>query len=66
MVVHSKGGNLKSMTQLINIMGRPGINAKIGADAAIVAAGVDFGDGFSGKPSARKVVYAMYAKPTLA
>lgn len=65
-VVHSRGGNLKSMTQLINNMGRPGINARIGADAAIVAAGVEFGGGFDGRPSARKVVYAMYQKPTLA
>ncbi|SIP95599.1 M4 family metallopeptidase [Solilutibacter tolerans] len=65
-VVHSKGGNLKSMTQTINNMSRPGLGARVKADDAIVAAGVDFGGGFDGKPTARKVVYAMYSQPTLA
>lgn len=66
LVVHSKGGNLKSMTQWLNNMTRPGLGAKVKADDAIVAAGVDFGGGFDGKPTARKVIYAMYSKPTLA
>ena len=66
LIVHSKGGNLKSMTQSLNNMARPGLGAKIKADDAIVAAGVEFGSGFNGQPTARKVVYAMYQQPTLA
>ena len=59
-IVHSKGGNLKSMTQTLNNMGRPGLGFRVKADHAIVAAGVEFGGGFDGNPTARKVIYAMY------
>ena len=65
-IVHSKGGNLKSMTQTINNMGRPGLNGRVNADDAIVTAGVAFGGGFDGVPSARQVVYARGRSPQLA
>jgi Zn-dependent metalloprotease len=65
-VVHSRGGRFKdvSLTQRapLSLSVRPGIDA----DAAIVAAGTQFGPGFTGAPETTLVVDARGAAPRLA
>ena len=65
-VVHSRGGALKSVSQTLTTSARPGNRPSLSTDTALEIAGADFGTGFSGMPSAKLVVYALNAKPTLA
>lgn len=65
-VLHSKAGQFKAASATLKNALRPQIAPKIGAEDAIVAAGVDFGSKFSVKPSAKLVVYALNTTPTLA
>jgi Zn-dependent metalloprotease len=66
MVVHSRAGTLQSasvtLTKPINV----GITPALSADAAITAAGVQFGTKFDALPTAKLVVYAARANPRLA
>jgi Zn-dependent metalloprotease len=65
-VIHSKGGQFKgaSLTQSAPI--NLSTNAKVKPADAIVAAGVEFGSGFTGTPSASPVVFARNGAPKLA
>src|SRR5205085_8265509 len=65
-VTHSRGGALRSISQTLGTSLRPGTRPSISSDAAIEFAGVDFGTGFQGLPTARLVVFALNTKPTLA
>jgi Zn-dependent metalloprotease len=65
-VTHARNGQFKSASLTLGTKLRPNIAARIGADDAIVAAGAEFGTGFEGTPTARKVVYARGAQPMLA
>jgi Zn-dependent metalloprotease len=65
-VVHSKNGALSSVSQTLDSSSRPGTRPAINRDAAIDAAGAEFGTGFQGMPTTRLVVFALNAKPQLA
>lgn len=65
-VIHSRNGQFKSASLTLKSKGRPSLDAALGADEAIVAAGTAFGTGFIGVPTAAKVVYARDVGPTLA
>ena len=65
-VTHARNGQFKSATLTLRTALRPDIAARIGSTDAIVAAGAEFGAGFQGTPTARKVVYARGARPVLA
>jgi len=66
LVVHSRSGRWLGSSQTLLSSSRPGVRATISAERAIVEAGVDFGSGFQGMPTAHKVVYARGARPVLA
>ena len=66
LVVHSRNGQLRSVSQTLKTQGRPALTGKLGAAQAIVEAGAAFGTGFQGQPTAHKVVYARGASPVLA
>jgi Zn-dependent metalloprotease len=65
-VMHSHGGALRSVSQTLASNLRPNLRPGIGADAAIEFAGVAFGPGFEGMPTARQVIFALHTRPTLA
>lgn len=65
-VIHSRNGQFKSASMSLKSKGRPGITPQLSADEAIVEAGVAFGTGFNGVPTASLVVYARGAQPVLA
>ncbi len=65
-VVHSRNGQFRGASLTLRSALRPGGEGRVGRDAAIVAAGAEFGTGFEGVPTARKVVYARGAQPVLA
>jgi Zn-dependent metalloprotease len=65
-VTHSHGGALVSVSQTLKSELRPGTRPSISTDSAIEAAGVQFGAGFEGMPTARLVVFALNTAPTLA
>jgi Zn-dependent metalloprotease len=66
LVVHSRGGQLRSVSQTqgkaIGVSIRPGLPS----DEAIVRAGAEFGSDFTGTPHASLAVYARDASPRLA
>jgi Zn-dependent metalloprotease len=66
LVVHSRNGKLRGVTQGLRSDARPGLQGRIGADAALEAAALAFGPGYQGAPVVRRVVYARYVAPTLA
>ena len=66
LVLHSRNGQLKGVSQTLGTRVRPGVTPMISADQAIVEAGAEFGRGFHGMPTASLVVYARGAKPVLA
>lgn len=65
-VVHSRGGALKSVSKTLKTATRPALNARITQEQAIEAAGVVFGSDIQAVPVARKVIYAHNVQPTLA
>ena len=65
-VTHSHGGALRAVSQTLGSNLRPSTRPGIAADAAIDAAGADFGTGFQGMPTARLVVFALNTTPRLA
>jgi Zn-dependent metalloprotease len=65
-VTHSRGGALRSVSQTLGSSLRPNLHAAISADTAIEFAGVAFGTGFEGLPTARQVIFALHTRPTLA
>ncbi|GAB6195162.1 M4 family metallopeptidase [Lysobacter xanthus] len=65
-VMHSRNGELRGVSKSLATRGRPDTAARVSADEAIVAAGAEFGTGFEGMPTARKVVYARGERPVLA
>ena len=65
-VTHTRGGALRSVSQTLDSSLRPSTRPGISVDTAIEFAGADFGTGFQGLPTARLVVFALNAKPTLA
>lgn len=65
-VVHSRNGALKSISKTMKSAMRPNLDARIGADAAIEAAGMIFGPGIEQIPTVRKVIYARGVTPLLA
>jgi Zn-dependent metalloprotease len=67
LVLHSRNGQLKSVTQSLKTTGRPDIVPTFSSSRAIVEAGAHFGSHFIGKPASRLVVYALGGiKPVLA
>ncbi|HEY0309682.1 MAG TPA: M4 family metallopeptidase [Luteimonas sp.] len=65
-VVHSRNGQFRGASLTLGTRSRPALHGGIGADRAIVEAGVAFGTGFAGVPTARRVVYARGTTPVLA
>ena len=65
-VMHSRNGVTNGVSATLRTALRPNIAARLSAQDAIVAAGTEFGAGFEGTPTARKVVYARGARPVLA
>jgi Zn-dependent metalloprotease len=65
-VTHSRGGALRSVSQTLTSSLRPSLRPAISADTAIEFAGVAFGTGFEGVPTARQVIFALHTQPTLA
>lgn len=65
-VTHSRGGQLKGSSLTLGSSVRPALNARVGRDDAIVAAGARFGTGFEGAPQATLAIYARSAQPVLA
>ena len=65
-VVHSRNGKLKATSQTQRSALNLGTRAAIKATDAIVNAGVEFGGGFVGSPTASLVVYARDPAPKLA
>jgi Zn-dependent metalloprotease len=65
-VVHSRNGQYRGASLTLRTAARPLGTERVGRNAAIVAAGAEFGTGFAGVPTARKVVYARGAQPVLA
>jgi len=66
LVVHSRNGQARGISQTLTGVGRPDIVPQVSASRAIVEAGTRFGTGFSGVPTARLVVWAAGATPVLA
>ncbi|MGY4515485.1 M4 family metallopeptidase [Lysobacter sp. HA18] len=64
-VTHSRNGQLQAASLTLSTTIRPDIAARISSQDAIVIAGGDFGTGFQGMPTARKVVFARDALPSL-
>ncbi|MCL6619578.1 MAG: M4 family metallopeptidase [Thermomonas hydrothermalis] len=65
-VVHARNGKLTGVSQTLGTAARPGLNARISRDQAIVEAGARFGTHFLGAPTARTVIYAAGVAPVLA
>jgi len=65
-VVHARNGKLAGVSQTLGTAARPGLNARISRDQAIVEAGARFGTHFFGAPTARTVIYAAGVAPVLA
>lgn len=65
-VVHSRNGQLKSVSKTLRSDLRPSQDARLTADDAIVEAGAVFGSGIDTVPSVRKVIYARDRAPRLA
>ncbi len=65
-VMHSRNGQFRGASQTLKTSSRPSVDGKLSQAQAIVEAGVAFGTGFDGVPTARKVVYARGASPVLA
>ena len=65
-VLHSRNGQLQSVSQTLKTSARPDIAPRVSASAAIVDAGARFGTKFIGMPTSRLVVYALGAVPVLA
>ncbi len=65
-VLHSRNGQLRSVTQSLNTTARPDIVPTFSSSRAIVEAGARFGSGFIGRPTSRLVVYALGSAPVLA
>lgn len=65
-VVHSRDGAFRSASLTLASNQRPSLLARLSADDAAVAAGVAFGQPFTGAPSTRRVVYARIGTPVLA
>ena len=61
-----RGRGFHGISQTLGTRMRPDIRPKITAERAITEAGVRFGTGFDGVPTARLVVYAVRGTPTLA
>ena len=57
-VVHSRGGQLKSTSLTLDAPLSVSLRPNLRSDEAIVAAGAEFGSGFRGNPNASLVVYA--------
>lgn len=66
MVVHARNGKLAGVSQTLGTAARPGLNARVSRDQAIVEAGARFGTRFLGAPTARTVIYAAGVAPVLA
>ena len=66
LVVHSRNGHLKSASQTLKSSLRPDVAGRIDGDEATLVAGADFGTGFDGVRTARKVVFARNVSPRLA
>jgi len=66
LVVHSRGGQFKSASLSLKSSERPGLQPKLSADEAMLAAGADFGGKLEDIGSKGLVVYARGAKPVLA
>src|SRR4249919_44678 len=65
-VVHSRNGQLRSISQTLKTSGRPDVTPAISASRAITEAGARFGTGFNGMPQSHLVIYARGASPVLA
>ncbi|WP_133499808.1 M4 family metallopeptidase [Cognatilysobacter terrigena] len=65
-VTHARNGQMRGASMSLRSTLRPNIAARLSGDDAIVAAGAEFGTGFHGMPTARKVIYARDAAPILA
>ena len=65
-VVHSRNGQFRGASLTLGSANRPSADGRVGRDDAIAAAGAEFGTGFDGVPTARKVLYARGAQPVLA
>ncbi|MEE7546396.1 M4 family metallopeptidase [Xanthomonas sp. Kuri4-1] len=65
-VVHSRTGVMKDVSQTLRTAARPSLLPGISADRAITEAGLRFGTGFDSVPTARQVIYARTATPRLA
>src|SRR4249919_1509843 len=65
-VVHSRNGQLRSISQTLKTSGRPDVTPAISASRAITEAGARFGTGFNGMPRSHLVIYARGASPVLA
>lgn len=65
-VVHARNGQFRGASLTLGTSMRPALRGGIDSGRAIVEAGVAFGTGFDGVPTARKVVYARGATPVLA
>ena len=57
-VLHMRNGKVTGVSQTLNTAARPGMNARVSSQQAIVEAGSRFGVGFKGTPTSRLVVYA--------
>jgi Zn-dependent metalloprotease len=66
LVVHSRAGFMKGVSQTLAKPINLGVTPKLSADSAITAAGVHFGTAFESVPSASLVVFAARANPRLA
>ena len=66
LVVHSRDGQILGISQTLRSDARPNLRAGISGDAAITAAGADFGTAFDGVSDATRVIYARGTAPTLA
>ena len=64
-VLHSRAGRLVASSMTLAAPLRLSLLPRLGADDAIVAAGVEFGSDFTGRPTASLAVYARGAKPEL-
>jgi Zn-dependent metalloprotease len=65
-VIHSRNGQMRGVSETLKTIGRPDINPTVSASQAIVEAGTHFGTGFKGTPSSHLVIYARGATPVLA
>lgn len=65
-VVHSAHGALRGVSKTLDTAARPGTRPSLSIDTAIEIAGVEFGTGFQGLPTAKLVVFALNTQPKLA